>query len=190
LHYWQIPSWNTTAWSCGTDANTTYNAGTGLDLSGTTFSVEPTYRLPQSCSMNQIAKWNGSAWACQADQGLTQISAPIAEVSGSISIPAGGAAKLITDVTAPSSGNYLVIASVQLLSDNDADEFSSVECTAGGTTASFGSVGLNNQSVLTSTLIGATVVLGGSKIPLTCGAAPGAAGIVVSYATIVAVKLN
>lgn len=62
----QIPSWNGTAWSCGTDANTTYNTGTGLDLSGTTFSVEPTYRLPQSCSTNQIAKWNGSAWACQA----------------------------------------------------------------------------------------------------------------------------
>ena len=41
-----------------------YVAGTGLSLSGSTFSVTPTYRLPQSCAANQIAQWNGTAWAC------------------------------------------------------------------------------------------------------------------------------
>ena len=41
-----------------------YVAGTGLSLSGSTFSVAPTYRLPQSCAANQIAQWNGTAWAC------------------------------------------------------------------------------------------------------------------------------
>lgn len=43
---------------------TTYSAGTGLGLAGATFSVAPTYQLPQSCASNQIPQWNGSAWAC------------------------------------------------------------------------------------------------------------------------------
>ncbi len=41
-----------------------YTAATGLALTGTTFSVAPTYRLPQGCAANQVAQWNGTAWAC------------------------------------------------------------------------------------------------------------------------------
>ena len=41
-----------------------YSAGTGLVLSGTTFSVAPSYRLPQGCMANQIAKWSGTEWVC------------------------------------------------------------------------------------------------------------------------------
>lgn len=51
----------------GVDNDTTYSAGTGLALSGSSFSVATGYRLPQSCSGGQIAKWNGSAWICAAD---------------------------------------------------------------------------------------------------------------------------
>ncbi|MDQ7029822.1 MAG: hypothetical protein Q9O62_08615 [Ardenticatenia bacterium] len=51
----------------GVDDDTTYSAGTGLALSGTTFSVAPTYRLPQSCNNGQIAEWNGSQWVCGND---------------------------------------------------------------------------------------------------------------------------
>jgi len=53
------------------DDNTTYSAGTGLDLTATTFSVASSFRLPQGCTNNYIAKWNGSAWTCQADSGVT-----------------------------------------------------------------------------------------------------------------------
>jgi hypothetical protein len=49
------------------DDDTTYSAGTGLDLVGTQFSVGTTYRLPQSCDTGQIAEWNGSVWACGDD---------------------------------------------------------------------------------------------------------------------------
>jgi hypothetical protein len=49
------------------DDDTTYAAGTGLDLTGTDFSVAPAYRLPQSCSSGQIAEWNGSVWICGDD---------------------------------------------------------------------------------------------------------------------------
>jgi hypothetical protein len=48
----------------GVDNDTTYNAGTGLSLSGGQFSLAATYRLPQGCASGQIAKWSGSAWAC------------------------------------------------------------------------------------------------------------------------------
>ena len=40
-----------------------YTAATGLSLSGTTFSVAPTYQLPQGCAANQVAQWNGNTWA-------------------------------------------------------------------------------------------------------------------------------
>jgi len=52
----------------GVDNDTLYSAGTGLTLSGGTFSLNATYRLPQGCSTNQVPKWNGSAWICAADE--------------------------------------------------------------------------------------------------------------------------
>jgi trimeric autotransporter adhesin len=52
---------------CETDNDTPYSAGTGLDLTGTQFSITPTYRLPQSCGNNQVAKWNGAVWMCAND---------------------------------------------------------------------------------------------------------------------------
>ena len=42
----------------------TYSAGTGLSLTGSTFSVSPPYQLPQACASNQIPQWNGSTWIC------------------------------------------------------------------------------------------------------------------------------
>ena len=64
----QVLKWNGSAWAPAADAGgTSYSAGTGLALSGNTFSVAPFYQLPQACSTNQIAKWNGSAWICAAD---------------------------------------------------------------------------------------------------------------------------
>jgi len=51
----------------GVDNDTTYTAGTGLDLNGTEFSIASGYRLPQTCNGGQIAEWNGSAWVCGED---------------------------------------------------------------------------------------------------------------------------
>ncbi|MGD9316915.1 MAG: hypothetical protein PVG56_08790, partial [Anaerolineae bacterium] len=53
---------------CEHDTDTTYSAGTGLELNGTTFAISSTYLLPYPCAPNQVAKWNGSAWECAADQ--------------------------------------------------------------------------------------------------------------------------
>jgi len=47
-------------------SGSSYAAGTGLNLSGTTFSVAQSFQLPQTCTSTQIAQWNGSTWACAA----------------------------------------------------------------------------------------------------------------------------
>ncbi len=49
------------------DSDTTYAAGTGLDLTTNTFSILLSYRLPQSCTSGQIAEYNGSDWLCGTD---------------------------------------------------------------------------------------------------------------------------
>jgi hypothetical protein len=60
----KIVKWNGSAWVCGDQQ--TYTNGTGLDLSGNTFSVDPGYQLPQSCGAGQLVKSNGSnTWACE-----------------------------------------------------------------------------------------------------------------------------
>jgi hypothetical protein len=61
-----LPQWNGTSWQCASDSNYTYLPGTGLSLSGVTFSISPTYRLPQGCATNQLSRWNGSMWECLA----------------------------------------------------------------------------------------------------------------------------
>lgn len=52
---------------CGGDGDTTYAAGSGLDLAGTTFSVERGYRLPQTCTVGQVAKKVTGGWECAED---------------------------------------------------------------------------------------------------------------------------
>jgi len=56
---------------CSGGTGVSYAAGTGLTLTGTTFSVAPTYRLPQGCSANEIAQWSGTAWGCGSAGGAT-----------------------------------------------------------------------------------------------------------------------
>ncbi len=51
------------------DSDTTYSNGTGLDLSGTTFSLFLSYRLPQGCGDGQIPEYNTGTggWDCGND---------------------------------------------------------------------------------------------------------------------------
>ena len=55
-----------------TDTNTTYSAGTGISLTGTTFALNAaignlTNVASTSPSSGQVLKWNGSSWAPAAD---------------------------------------------------------------------------------------------------------------------------
>ena len=60
----QVAKWSGSEWSCADDDDTTYSAGTALDLTGTTFGLEPGYRLPQSCDPGELTAWDGSQWSC------------------------------------------------------------------------------------------------------------------------------
>jgi hypothetical protein len=53
-------------WSCADDNNTTYSAGTGLELSSASeFSIKPNYALPQSCQAGQSPIFQiSSDWGC------------------------------------------------------------------------------------------------------------------------------
>ncbi len=53
----QLVKWNGSAWVCGSDSNSTYAAGTGLDLSGSTFSIESGYQVKNTadCTSGQFA---------------------------------------------------------------------------------------------------------------------------------------
>src|SRR5215207_2526192 len=116
-----ITTWNGTTWGCGTDTNTTYSAGTGLDLNGTTFSVEPTYRLPQGCASNEIAKVSSGFWTCAADQigtstlpGVFYTSYPDNTDFGFL--PGNAQEHPIISLAVP-AGNYLVQAPVEINAD-------------------------------------------------------------------------
>lgn len=52
----QVAKWNGSGWACAADNDTQYSAGTGLDLTGTTFSVEPNAfaKTSQSCPSGQF----------------------------------------------------------------------------------------------------------------------------------------
>jgi hypothetical protein len=53
------------------DDDTTYGAGAGLVLDGTTFAITATYRLPQTCADGQSVEWDSavSTWSCATSTG-------------------------------------------------------------------------------------------------------------------------
>ena len=149
-----IPKWNGTAWICGQDANTQYTAGTGLDLSGTEFSVEPGYRLPQSATTgDSLVRTSSGTWApeqftranetCASGQfvrgtsssgGLTCAAPPAGSSTTYVSasndetgIPDDGANHTIAALN-PGAGTYVLIATGTLTSVGNVDDFSAVGC--------------------------------------------------------------
>jgi hypothetical protein len=61
-----VTKWDGANWACAEDVDTetTYAAGTGLDLTGTTFTITDTYSLSQGCSDGQLVSWDGSSLGC------------------------------------------------------------------------------------------------------------------------------
>ncbi|MBI2397771.1 MAG: hypothetical protein HYV17_08230 [Xanthomonadales bacterium] len=81
----QVLEWSGSSWTPTTpSAGTSYSAGTGLALAGSSFSVAPTFRLPQGCSNDQIARWNGSSWVCGADANTTYSAGNGLSLSGTV----------------------------------------------------------------------------------------------------------
>jgi hypothetical protein len=188
----QLPSWNGTAWICAADANTTYTAGTGLDLNGSEFSVEPTYRLPQGCATNKVAKWNGTAWTCQDDLNLTSLPVLSAKNEAGVGIPDSGNFIPVLTVNPTVAGTYLVIAKGTIQSGQNVDQFRNVQCAAAGDRVFLTDDTLNDDGGTDNpfALVGTVVATAGQSISLSCRAAEGADDIGIRDAAIVAVKVG
>ncbi len=87
----QVLSWNGTNWVPANDANTTYTAGIGLNLTGTTFSlnsgidnltdVDVTTNTPTN---GQILSWNGTNWVPENDTNTTYTAGTGLDLTGTI----------------------------------------------------------------------------------------------------------
>jgi hypothetical protein len=67
----EIVKWDGTVWNCAADENSTYTAGTGLDLNGSEFSVQEPFRLPQdgcgggeAVTRNPAVGGGAATWIC------------------------------------------------------------------------------------------------------------------------------
>ena len=111
----RVAKWNGSAWTCGVDNDTTYSAGTGLDLSASNaFSIEPDYRVKNTpdCPSGQFATgFDGDGdIQCAAPAtpaGVRAYSSTVGET-----ILAGDT--VVTSKNLP-AGTYLLFASVALL---------------------------------------------------------------------------
>ncbi len=91
----QVLKWNGTSWAPAADNGGSYSAGTGISLTGTSFSANTTTALwnasqlqgrnvsSSSPSSNQVLKWNGSAWAPSADNNTSYTAGSGLSLSGS-----------------------------------------------------------------------------------------------------------
>lgn len=156
----EIAKWNGTGWACAEDANSTFAAGTGLDLTGGTFSIEPGYRLPSSAGTgDSVIKTSGGTWAPQryarADQACTSgqfvegvtsgggLDCGAPPAAGGLPhgwfkeggfLPFGGTVNVLTlDLPA---GAYFLTANVTVMNRDD-DTGSAITCSLGSTTIDF-----------------------------------------------------
>lgn len=104
----QVAEWNGSAWVCAVDNDTTYTAGTGLDLSAgptNAFSIEPGYRLPgKSCSTSgEFARGFESDGdiQCAAPSAGAQVFANLMSPESGIGIPDDGLSHQVVSLTVP-----------------------------------------------------------------------------------------
>ncbi|OGO59113.1 MAG: hypothetical protein A2V85_16970 [Chloroflexi bacterium RBG_16_72_14] len=118
----EIAEWDGSAWACGIDDDTTYTAGTGLGLSGTTFSVAPDYRVKNTpnCAAGQFATGFASDGTIQCG---TQSSAPLAYFAAAddVRVPDDGALHEIVRVRLP-AGTYAVTVTGEMRGADLGDE--------------------------------------------------------------------
>ena len=133
----QVVEWDATdaAWECADDDDTTYTAGTGLDLAGGAFSIEPDNRVVngESCTTGELVTGIDSTGhitcAAPATAGLPHGWFAIAGGQNF-----GGTIDVVT-LTLP-AGSYFVTAVIELIG-RDADTGSSADCWIGAHEVNF-----------------------------------------------------
>jgi hypothetical protein len=132
----RVAEWSGSAWVCGIDNNTTYTAGTGLNLSAApanAFSIEPAYRVPgKACpTSGQFATGFDVTGAiqCQAPNAtgveVWQRMQPAAVGGGVTVLPKGEGVDVIA-MSLP-AGTFLMTG-VATVSDRNSDDEVAVTC--------------------------------------------------------------
>lgn len=189
-----IPSWDDTAkaWTCGTDATGGfYTAGPGLALSGNTFGIRPSFQLPQqNCGHEDVVAWQvspfGNGWACQDPETHSGSGSRTA----SIGIPDDGGLRAIVSITVPTHGKYLIVAKGVIDSIHNVDSDDVVECFIPGDGMQLRSQVLNTIDQVPFALVGRADLATTNVIELLCRASPGADGVGIGAASVVAIKLG
>ena len=161
----QVVKWSSSsgAWVCANDNDTQYSAGTGLELSGTEFSLERFQRLPEGCELGEAVGWGTTPtslgeWVCIqytfADESCPTGQFVLATASDgglTCGAPSTGAAgkvyaKSVAEANAPEgfshtvgslslpAGKYLVHATATAVDDGGADIYVSCSLVYGATT--------------------------------------------------------
>lgn len=124
----QMLKWNgsTSSWACATDSDSAYTEGTGLDLNGSVFSIEPEYRVKNTsdCESGTFATGFDSAGAiaCAAPPAASGIQGFSAHV-GHVTL--AGVTTVVSKVLP--AGRYLLFASVDVV-NRDTDSVSLFAC--------------------------------------------------------------
>jgi hypothetical protein len=200
----QVAKWNGTGWACAPDNNTTYSAGTGLDLSGANaFSIEPEYRVKNTpdCGSGQFATGF-------SDTGTIQCSAPASSVlagngkqeepgySRGAEIPDDAAWHTYASVSV-GTGDYVLMGKGALHRGDDDLLFASrdgLACRLALGALEVDRVGFrpkdNEPESYGFSLTGTVVATSGGQIVLQCLAEPDADLAEVSFARVVALKIG
>jgi hypothetical protein len=110
-----VVKWDGSSWACAADSNSTYAAGTGLDLTGSEFSIEPGYRIPgKACSTSgQFATgFDGSGniqCAAPPSASAVQVFASLESPESGIGIPSDTANHDVVSLNVP-AGTYSITA--------------------------------------------------------------------------------
>lgn len=129
----QVAKWNGTGWACAADNDTLYSAGTGIDLNGTTFSVEPDAfaKTGQACPAGEFAYGVDSSGSlrCAALPASAGIAVWQKNGPSKVHLPEGEGKDVISLSLQP--GTYLVSAlgtPTDIDGTTDGDEEVSVGC--------------------------------------------------------------
>jgi hypothetical protein len=188
----QVPKWSGSAWGCAADNDTQYSAGTGLDLNGTTFSVEPDNLVEnnQACASGQFAKGitSGGSLDCAAPT-TSSLQALSADQNNNVGVPDDNRLYVFASMN-PAPGRYLVVAKGEIHSEKNVDGAGSATCRIPGDSVLVSRETLNAVEEIPFALTYVVTVAAGDGLNLTCQAQAGADGISIRSARMTALKVG